>query len=139
MLLIGVIVGTLAGTVSASAQSDNSHIALDAPGLLPKKPGPGLPDVRPQPLAWPRLDPGAVLCRTEADLRKLGARRRGEAVEGSIDCQIIRTATAISILQRNGPGMTEVSVSGARQPAPSGWTDAWLPDKGTAGATSVSR
>jgi hypothetical protein len=139
-LLIGTCLGALALAVPAAAQPPNdSNIFLDAPGLLPKKPKAGLPDVKAQPLAWPRLDPGAVLCRTESDLEKLGARRRGESVDGPIDCQIIRAATAISIVQRKGPGMAEVKLSNPGATADSGWTDAWLPDKGKVGATSVSR
>jgi hypothetical protein len=139
MLLIGACLGTLVMAMPAGAQPNDSNVSFDAGGLMPKKPKPGLPDVKAQPLAWPRLDPGAVVCRTEADLDKLGARRRGEQVDGSIDCQIIRAATAISIVQRSGPGRTEVKASDPRAAALSGWTDAWLPDKGTVGATSVSR
>ena len=109
-------------------------------GLLAvKKPKSGLPDVKPQPLAWPRLDPGAVLCRTEADLETLAARRSGQAVNGPIDCQIIRAATAITIVQRKSLGRVEVKISNTGADAVSGWTDAWLPDKAPAGATSASR
>ena len=123
---------TLIVTPAAHAQRpppDDSNVLLNAPGLLIKKPKPGLPDVKAQPLAWPRLDPGAVLCRTEADLDRLAQRRRGEAVDGGVDCQIVRTATAISIVQRKGPGKVEVRTTDPRAAGASGWTDAWLPDK----------
>jgi hypothetical protein len=123
------LVGTLALTMPAGAQSSDSDVSFDAGALLPKKPKPGLPDVKAQPLAWPRLDPGAVFCRTEADLEKLAARRSGAVVSGPIDCQIVRAATAISIVQRKGPGEAEVKISGAAADGTSGWTDAWLPDK----------
>jgi len=145
MLLAGARLGmiclaVLAIAIPARAQSSSDSNPLVDLGLLPKKPKPsGLTEVKPQPLAWPRLDPGAVLCRTEADLEKLGARRHGEVVDGPIDCQIIRTATAIAILQRKGPGRAEVKVSDPKVEAMTGWTDAWLPDKGKAGATSASR
>ena len=138
MLLIGACLGTLALVTPVKAQPTNSDVTFDPGALGIKKPKPGLPDVRAQPLAWPRLDPGAVLCRTEADLQRLAARRAGEAVDGTIDCQIIRTPTAISIVQRNGPGRVEVQISGAKADS-SGWTDAWLPDKAPSGATSASR
>ena len=140
MLLIGACLGTLALAAPANAQQppSNSNVTFD-PGMLGlKKPKPGLPDVRAQPLAWPRLDPGSVLCRTEADLQRLAARRAGEAVDGTVDCQIIRTPTAISIVQREGPGRVEVKISDAKTDS-SGWTDAWLPDKAPPGATSASR
>ena len=140
MLLIGACLGTLALAAPAQAQpSSNSDVSFDAGALLLKKPKPGLPDVRAQPLAWPRLDPGAVLCRTEADLERLAARRGGEAVDGPVDCRIIGTPTAISIVQRSGPGKVEVKISGANADSSSGWTDAWLPDKAPPGATSASR
>jgi hypothetical protein len=131
----------LAAVPPAAAQQppNDSNVSFDAGALLPKKPKPGLPDVKSQPLAWPRLDPGSVICRTEADLAKLGARRSGEVVDGPIDCQIVRAATAIAILQRKGPGVVQVQATDPRSGSISGWTNAWLPDKGSVGATSVSR
>jgi len=135
LLLIGACLGALTITLPATAQPpSDSNISFDAPGFLIKKPKPGLPDVRAQP-----LDPGATLCRTQEDLEKLGARRRGEPVDGPIDCQIIRAATAIAIVGRNGPGRTEIKSSDPKAPPLSGWTDAWLPAKGPTGTTSVSR
>ena len=140
LLLTGVCFGAMAMAVPVSAQPpSDSNISFDAPAFLVKKSKPGLPDVKAQPLAWPRLDPGAVFCRTETDLEKLGARRSGEAVDGPIDCQIIRAATAISIVQRKGPGKVEVRLSSSGSSAVTGWTNAWLPEKGPVGATSVSR
>ena len=139
MLLAGVFLGTIAIAGPAGAQPSDSNVSFEAPGLLIKKPRAGLPDVKAQPLAWPRLDPGAVLCRTEADLAKLAARRSGEAVDGSIDCQIVHAATAIAIVQRKGPGRAEVKTSDPRGMVTSGWTDAWLPDKAPTGATSAKR
>jgi hypothetical protein len=141
MLLTGAFLWTLALAMPARAQigDSDSNIKLDAPGLLLKKPKPGLPDVKAQPLAWPRLDPGAVLCRSEADLARLAARRSGEAVDGPVDCQIIRAATAISIVQRKGPGRAEVRTSDPRADGVTGWTDAWLPEKAPSGVTSAKR
>jgi hypothetical protein len=137
--MIGACLGALAiATIPAGAQPNDSNISF-ASGLLAKKPKPGLPDVKAQPLAWPRLDPGAVLCRTEGDLDRLGARRRGEAVDGPVDCNIIRAATAISVLMRKGPGRVEVKTTDPKVDAVTGWTDAWLPEKGPSGATSASR
>lgn len=138
MLLITAGLATLSVAVPAGAQpSNDGNISLNAPGLLIKKPKPGLPDVKSQPQAWPRLDPGAVLCRSEADLNRLAQRRSGEVVDGPVDCQIIRTPTAITIVQRAAPGRTEVRTSDA-QASGSGWTDAWLPEKAPRGATSAA-
>jgi hypothetical protein len=112
---------------------DDSNVKLDAPGLMPKKGSQGAPEVRAQPQAWPRLDPGAVICRSEADLARLAARRRGEPVAGPVDCQPVRAATAITVTQRKGPGQTEIRTT---DPAAggTGWTDAWLPEKAPASA-----
>jgi hypothetical protein len=82
--------------------------------------------VRPRADAWPRLDPGAVFCKTEADLQRLAASRRGEQVERP-SCLVIQTPTAIDIVRRAGLGRTEVSLTD--QKGADGWTDAWLPDR----------
>jgi hypothetical protein len=106
---------------------DNPNIRLKAGGLLPKKEAPGLPDVRGPAQAWPRLERGAVLCRSEADLSRLNARRHGQAVDGPVDCQVLRSPTGITIVRREGPGMTQVQTTNPAAGG-NGWTDAWLPD-----------
>ena len=111
--------------VPTGAQAQN--IIFDAPGLIIKKPGPGLPDVKPAPLAWPRLDPGAALCRQEADLERLASRRLGNE-DGPANCRIVTVPTAVTIMQRNGPGRTRVRLTDAANVT--GWTDVWLPEKG---------
>jgi hypothetical protein len=127
---IAVAAFCLLSAVPAPAQPSNvpSNVLLDAPGLLVKKPKPGAPDVKGPPVVWPRLDPGAVFCRSADDLRRLAARRAGEDVTGPVDCQIIRTPVGISILQREGPGMVQVQTTDPRAGGV-GWTDAWLPSK----------
>jgi hypothetical protein len=104
-------------------------VMWDAPGVIIKKPNFGPSGVKARPEVWPRLDRGAVLCKSEADLLRLAAARRGEAVDPP-NCQVIRAATAIQIVRRAGPGRTEVSVT--EESAQDGWTDAWLPDKAPA-------
>jgi hypothetical protein len=131
-LLAGALALSCLVVMPAFAQTappdDDSHVQFDAPGFLPKKGRPGLPDVKASPLAWPRLDRGSVLCRSEDDLSRLAARRRGQSVDGPIDCQIVRAATGVSILRRQGPGMTEVQTNDPSAGG-TGWTDAWLPEK----------
>jgi hypothetical protein len=93
-------------------------------GMLAKKPAaPTIPDVPAPPSAWPRLDPGAVLCRSEDDLARRAAIMRGEP-EGPADCRPISQPTAIQIVHRAGPGRTEVQITGHTDTS---WTDAWLP------------
>jgi hypothetical protein len=98
-------------------------------GFMRERPAANSPGVKVQPQAWPRLDPGATICRSETDLDRLAARRRGDAVNGPVDCQIVRTATPIDILRRKGPGRTEVHIQAPGAAIQNGWTDAWLPEK----------
>lgn len=107
-----------------------AQIILNAPGFTAKKPEARLPDVKASPLAWPRLDPGAVMCRNEADLERLAARRLGQEA-GPADCRLVNTPMAVTIVQRRGPGRTQVRLTDA--PTVTGWTDVWLPDKAPAG------
>lgn len=116
--------------VPASAQ----NVILDAPGfLLNNKKKSQLPPPRAAPMMWPRLDPGAVFCRTEDDLSRhasnMTARVSGGDTEAA-DCRAIAQPTGIEILNREGPGRTQVKLG-----APSnevGWTDAWLPSRAPA-------
>jgi len=119
----GILALSLIG-LGGAAQAQN--VILDAPGLVVKKPPPPLPDVKAAPLAWPRLDPGAALCRDEFDLERLAARRRGEDA-GPANCRIMTVPTAVTIMQRNGPGRTQVKVTDTANVT--GWTDVWLPEK----------
>ncbi len=127
----------LTALVAASfGQASAQNVILDAPGLFPPKGKGGAPDVRVTPAVWPRLDPGAVLCRSADDLARLAANRSGGAGGGPADCRIINMPTGIQIMQRQGPGRTQVQVtSGTRQV---GWTDAWLPDKAPNAQPAVS-
>jgi hypothetical protein len=141
MLMIAACLGVLAAPASAQQPTD-SNLSFGGGGLRMKKPRAGAqdvkaPDVKAQPLAWPRLDPGSVLCRSEDDLIRLAQRRSGEVADGPVDCQVVRVAVGISILQRKG-GRTEVKLNDA-QPMESGWTDAWLPQKAPAVVTSAAR
>lgn len=112
------------------------NVILDAPGLRPgDKKKQGLPEIRVPQSVWPRLDPGAVLCRSEDDLARLAANRSGGEGGGPADCRVINSPTPIQIVQRYGPGRTEVKVTGAAQ---TGWTDAWLPDRAPANVGTAS-
>ena len=124
---IGLIAAITAAVIpGAGAQ----RVIFDAPGLTGQKKPDQLPTVRPQPTVWPRLDPGAVLCRTEDDLDRhasnLTARVSGTGTIAA-DCRIIGQPIGIQILSRQGLGRTEVRLS--TPDGATGWTDAWLPDR----------
>jgi hypothetical protein len=105
-----------------------AQVIWDMPNVIEQKPkfDKDNSTVRPRTDVWPRLDPGAVICKTEADLQRLAASRRGEPGEPP-NCQLIRTPTAIQIQRRAGPGRTQVSLTD--QNGVDGWTDAWLPER----------
>jgi hypothetical protein len=104
-----------------------AQVIWDMPNVIEKKPTiDKLPVLRPRAEVWPRLDPGAVVCKTEADLLRLAEARRG-VVGDRPNCQLIREPTAIHIERRAGPGRTEVTLTD--QNGLDGWTDAWLPDR----------
>jgi len=127
-----LVLGTMLAVPAGSAVAQN--VIFDAPGLFPAKKQ-GMPEIRVPPSVWPRLDPGAVLCRSEDDLARLAANRSGGEGGGPADCRVINSPTPIQIIQRYGPGRTQVQVTGATQ---SGWTDAWLPEKAPSNVGTVS-
>jgi hypothetical protein len=91
--------------------------------------------------AWPRLDPGAILCRTQEDLQRyadnIQAQLAGSQAAGGAACVRITTRTAITILDRAGPGATHVRIT--KEPDRTGWTDAFLPSKAPPPTVPVSR
>ncbi len=97
-----------------------------------QRPAP-LPEVKVTPDPWPRLDPGAVFCQTSEDLRQhlavMAARLDGNGGGPGepAGCRLVRAATPVTVVVREGPGRTQVRLSGAA--AETGWTDAFLPDK----------
>ena len=119
-VLLAVLLACLVPPASAQ------NVILDAPGFLEKKKAPPPPPPRAPPTVWPRLDQGAVLCRTEYNMT---ARVSGGATL-SADCRIIARPTGIQILSRQGPGHTQVKLSAAGDET--GWTDVWLPEKAPA-------
>jgi hypothetical protein len=122
---------SIAAVPAALAQ----NVFLNAPGLIgPKKAPTPPPTPRAQATVWPRLDPGAVLCRTADDLDRhaanMIARARGGDT-GAADCQIMSRPTGIQIVSRVGLGRTQVKLSTPDDQT--GWTDVWLPDKAPPG------
>jgi hypothetical protein len=126
-MLFTRLVVALVGLLAICCQTAVAQgIYLDAPGLLPKKPPAPSPDPKPPPSVWPRLDPGALLCRSEIDLDRVAANRSGGAGGGPVDCRILREPTGVTILRRSG-GRSQVRVVGQQNAGE--WTDVWLPEK----------
>ena len=106
------------------------HVILDAPGLMPQKPKATTSPAPRATAVWPRLDPGAVLCKTEDDLDRHAANMIARVSGGeqqTADCRAIDRTTGIQIVDRESPGRTEVKLAGPD--GETGWTDVGLPDK----------
>ena len=127
-LVTGLAVLCVAGAASAQisggggrggGSGKNDH-AADLP--------PPLPEIKGQPDPRQRLDPGALLCATEAQLRQhqqaVAARLGGSFAPEPKGCRIVRATVAVSVVGRDGPAATEVNLPGATPPV--GWTDSRL-------------
>lgn len=94
---------------------------------------PALPPLPAEPVVWPRLDPGAILCRTRDALTDEQNRLRDNNPAGlASGCRIVQDVTAIKILERDGPGQTQVALTDGGE---TGWTNTFLPAEPPAGAT----
>ena len=81
------------------------------------------------PEQWPRLDTGAILCKSRDDLVRRQtqiAAGPGVAVSGPApDCSIVQKETGIQVLDRDGASRTHVVLTDQTKQA--GWTDTYLP------------
>lgn len=142
-LPLTVLTLLLGGMASASAQ-----ISLDAPGAAGMPGGRGghrqgpqqetrtAPVLAPLPPVkepWPRLEAGAVLCKSRDDL----VRYQTKGMAGPPpDCHGIRQRMAIQILDRDGLSHTHVvATDDAKQ---TGWTNAYLPVSPPPSATTAT-
>ncbi|MGI4945178.1 MAG: hypothetical protein ACRYHQ_32220, partial [Janthinobacterium lividum] len=64
-----------------------------------------------------RLDAGAVVCRTEADLLQhqavILARLNGGNAEEAASCRLVRAMTAVAVVERHGLASTEIRLPGS--------------------------
>lgn len=112
---------SLALSCPASAQVIwNMKNIAEQPAKIDRTPAPTRSEV------WPRLDPGAVFCKSQADLLRLAEARRGVPGDRP-NCQLIQSPTPVAIVKRAGPGQTEVTLTD--QQSQDGWTDAYLPNR----------
>ena len=129
-MLVAVGLALAAGAAPAAV----AQVRFEPQGLLPPKPKPApTPPQRLTTLTWPRLDPGAPLCRTEDDLLRRAANATALAAGGTAseraDCRTIHSPTPIEIVERRAPGRTQVRVTADGS---TGWTDVWLPQRAPA-------
>ncbi len=118
------------GASGASAGGFGGHRGRrrQTDGSQPAKPV--LEKLTPKPEPRQRLDAGALLCPTEADLEQhqaaVTARLDGRDAADPVACHQVGAMTAVAVVDRHGPARTEVRMPG--QPEQLGWTDAVVHD-----------
>jgi len=84
---------------------------------------------------WQRLDAGALVCPTEAQLRQhqaaMMARAQGNEAPEPRGCKLIKSMVPVSVLDRDGPARTEIQMHDAS--ADTAWTDAVVRDPPSTG------
>ena len=122
----GVVDGALDGALAqrrAAPKDDNDD-------KLPPSVPPPVPTLAPtRGISGPRLEPGAVLCRTEDDLQRravVNARRvEGDADPGNPleNCKLLNQEAGVEVVDKHGLGRTEVKLKPTGE---TGWTDAYV-------------
>ena len=127
-----VIFGQVFGGVAMAQRSTPAPQSRidESDGKLPPSVPPPVSTLAPiRGISGPRIEPGAVVCRTEEDLqhraevsqrREDGVADAGNPLEG---CHLIAQERGVEIVDRHGLGRTEVKV---KQTGETGWTDAYL-------------
>jgi hypothetical protein len=130
VLALQLVVGT---APVAEAQYGTSRFSrpLEQPSATPQ---PAEPAVKPKELEavrepWPRLEAGALLCKSRDDLVKYQTKIADGAntatAEQSLDCHKLRKQTGIQILDHDGPSRTQVVTT--EKSKETGWTNTYLP------------
>jgi hypothetical protein len=132
----GVLMGGQAGAQNlpsgangpASEPAPYSRINPDA--ATPNRPPPVSTLVPTRGVSGPRLEVGAVVCRTQADLQHR-AQVQSQIANGNPDpgdpmvgCRLMNQVRGVEILSRAGLGRVEVKLKPSGE---TGWTDAYLP------------
>jgi hypothetical protein len=84
---------------------------------------PALPEI------WPRLEDGALICKSRDDLVRYQTQIANAASATTAgqapDCTTIRKQTGIQILDHDGPSRTQIVTTD--EPKEIGWTNSYLP------------
>ena len=113
----------------AMAQSRGRGRGADEETLPPSVP-PKVSTLTPnRGISGPRLEPGAVICHSEDDLRHRGevTRRIADGIADPGDpltgCRLINQERGVEVVSRLGPGRLEVKLKPSGE---LGWTDAFI-------------
>ena len=130
LVLMAALAFTTAASDGALAQRRPAPRDDDSDDKLPPSVPPPVPTLAPtRGIAGPRLQPGAVVCRTELDLQNRAEvnRRRVDNVPDAgnplENCHLITSERAVEIVEKRGLGRTEVKLKPTGEV---GWTDAFV-------------
>jgi hypothetical protein len=86
-------------------------------------PSPAVPEI------WPRLEDGALICKSRDDLARyqtqVGNGASATTTGQAADCHTIRKQTGIKILDHDGPSRTQIVTTDESKET--GWTNSYLP------------
>ena len=104
----------------------NSNAGADVPGGGAAD----MPALKPVQVPRQRLDAGALLCHTEAQLKQhqaaIMARLAGREAPEAGGCHIVGETIAVSVVSQDGPAAVQVQTAGDTPAL--GWTDAVIRD-----------
>ncbi len=121
-LLLGAMASAHA-QVGAGSHGRRQKNQQETPQQSPAPTTPSLPEI------WPRLEDGALLCKSRDDLVRYQTQIANGASATTAgqppDCHNIRKQTGIQILGHDGPSRTQIVTTDESKET--GWTNSYLP------------
>src|SRR5271167_2095325 len=123
LLLLGAMASAHAQIGGGHGRGQRNQQQTPQPQQSPAPPEPVVPEI------WPRLEDGALICKSRDDL----VRYQTQIVNGASaptagqapDCHNIRKQTGIQILGHDGPSRTQIVTTDESKET--GWTNSYLP------------
>jgi hypothetical protein len=127
--LVMVLLLLFGAIASAHAQMGGGHGSRQKNQQQTPQQSATPPEMPAVPEIWPRLENGALICKSRDDLVRYqtqiangaGAETAGQAP----DCHTIRKQTGIQILAHDGPSRTQIVTTDESKET--GWTNSYLP------------
>jgi hypothetical protein len=122
LLLLGAI-------ASAHAQFSGTHSRQQKNQQQTPQQSPAPTETPAVPEIWPRLEDGALICKSRDDLVRYQTQMSNGASDATPgqapDCHTIRKRTGIQILAHDGPSRTQIVTTDESKET--GWTNSYLP------------
>ena len=125
LLLLGAMASAHAqiGGYHGRPQQNQQKNQQQTPQQSPAPTTPSLPEI------WPRLEEGALICKSRDDLvryqTQIANAANAPTAGQASDCHPIRKRTGIQILDHDGPSRTQIVTTDESKET--GWTNTYLP------------